>query len=105
MSAELVTDFERVWQVYPRKVGKGAARKAWAKLQPTPATVEQILAALVWQRQQPQWVRDGGTFIPHLSTYLHQERWLDEPMTLPQYSQRTVNSLRAIFGDDDGQRH
>ena len=99
--SELVTDFELVWKSYPRRVGKGAARKAWAKLQPDTALVQQMLDALNWQRHQPQWLKDGGTFIPHLSTWLNQERWSDEPVILPQFGERTVRSLRAIYGDSD----
>lgn len=99
--SEIVSDFDVVWSAYPRKVGKGAARKAWAKLQPTPALVMRILDALVWQRRQPQWLKDNGSFIPHLATWLNQERWDDAPMNLPQLSTKTVNSLRAIYGDHD----
>lgn len=97
---EIVSDFELVWKAYPRKVGKGAARKAWAKLQPDTATVQKMLDALNWQRTQPQWLKDGGQFIPHLATWLNQERWEDEPVTVPQMGAKTINSLRAIYGND-----
>ena len=99
--AELVTDFDRVWTRYPKRVGKGAARKVWAKLQPDTALVQQMLDALIWQRTQPGWLKDGGQFIPHLATWLSQERWDDEPVTLPQFGERTLRSLKAIYGDGD----
>lgn len=69
-------DFAVCWGVYPRKTGKGAALKAWQKQKPDRAVV---LAALDWQRTQPQWVKDGGQFIPHMATWLNQRRWEDEP--------------------------
>lgn len=97
---EIVSDFDLVRQAYPRKVGKGAARKVWGKLQPDAATVQKMLDALAWQRTQPQWAKDGGQFIPHLATWLNQERWDDEPVNLPQFGTKTLNSLRAIYGDD-----
>lgn len=97
---EIISDFELVWKAYPRKVGKGAARKAWAKLQPDTALVQKMLDALNWQRTQPGWLKDGGQFIPHLATWLNQERWDDEPVNLPQFGTKTMNSLRAIYGDD-----
>lgn len=99
--ADIVTDFDLVWAAYPRKVGKGAARKVWVKLAPDTALVQTMLDALVWQRQQPQWLKDGGQYIPHLATWLRQERWSDEPVNLPQFSERTVRSLKAIYGDGD----
>lgn len=97
---EIVSDFDLVWQAYPRKVGKGAARKVWAKLAPDTATVQKMLDTLNWQRTQPQWLKDGGQFIPHLATWLNQERWEDEPVAVPQMGAKTINSLRAIYGND-----
>ncbi|MFN0314758.1 MAG: hypothetical protein ACKVQA_06960 [Burkholderiales bacterium] len=99
--SELVTDFDVFWAAYPRKTAKGAARKAWAKLAPDAATVQKMLDALNWQRNQPQWMKDGGQYIPMPATYLNQERWEDEPVNLPQFSDRTVRSLRAIYGTGD----
>lgn len=71
--------FDAFWQAYPRRVAKKAARTAWARLRPTPATLAKILAALDWQRHQPAWEKDGGSFIPYPATWLNQERWEDEP--------------------------
>lgn len=75
-------DFEAFWRAYPRRVGKGAARREWHKQRPTPVIVHKMHQALAWQCQQEQWTRDGGAFIPHPRTWLHQERWDDEPMTV-----------------------
>lgn len=68
--------FAEFWAAYPRKVGKGAAAKVWAKLAPPLATV---MCALEWQRRSDQWTRDAGRFIPHPATWLNQTRWMDEP--------------------------
>ena len=74
--------FTEFWQTYPRKVGKGAAQKAWDRLKPDLAAV---LAALDWQTKQDAWTKDGGQFIPHPGTYLNQRRWEDEkPATATQ---------------------
>lgn len=67
--------FQEFWQSYPRKIGKGAAQKAWDKLKPD---LDTVLAALTWQTKQDAWVKDGGQYIPHPVTYLNQQRWLDE---------------------------
>jgi len=66
------------WNVYPRKVGKGAAWKSWQKI-PSPAeTLEKIKEALTWQTKSEQWTKQAGEFIPHPTTYLNQRRWDDE---------------------------
>ncbi len=74
--AEVVEEFDQAWAAYPRKTGKGAARKAWQKAKPLLADV---LKAIAWQRQTRQWTRQNGQFIPHMATWLNQSRWEDEP--------------------------
>ena len=69
-------DFDRFWAAYPRKVGRGAARKAFARavrLIGEPEPLAAMLAAL--QRVRPSW-RDPE-FIPHPATWLNEERWSD----------------------------
>jgi len=90
--------FDEFWQAYPRKEGKGAARKAFAKAIRL-TTLETMLTALRWQRTQPNWVKAGGQYIPHPSTWLNQERWDDEPTTIPSLSDKTTRTFLAIYGD------
>ena len=71
-------DFLTFWTIYPRKVGKPAALKSWLRQKPP---IGAVLAALEWQRGDEQWVKDGGQFIPHPSTYLNNRRWEDERQT------------------------
>jgi hypothetical protein len=71
--------FDRFWQVYPKRVGKGAAKKAWTKLMPNTALVEAICAAVQAQARSRQWLREEGRFIPNPATWLNQERWQDQP--------------------------
>lgn len=74
-SAEL---FSRFWKLYPRKVGKDKAEKAWAKIKVSQALFDKIVAALAKHRQLPGWTKDNGQFIPHASTWLNGKRWEDE---------------------------
>lgn len=67
---------EQFWPLYPRKVGKHAAAKAWAALDPTPEHVEEILKALKAQIDSDTWTE--ARFIPHPATWLNGKRWLDE---------------------------
>lgn len=71
-------DFLVFWEKYPKKVGKEAARKAWAKVRNPSEVILLCLEALIWQVESEQWQKDGGQFIPNPATYLNQQRWLDE---------------------------
>lgn len=69
--------FESFWKKYPRKIGKGAAWRAW-KSSP-PGLYEKIISSVVEHHSRdPAWKRDGGQYIPHPATYLNQKRWEDE---------------------------
>ena len=70
--------FERFWELYPRKEGKKAARKAWDRLKVGPDLMCQIMQSLHKQKTSNQWTRDGGQYIPHPATWLNGERWKDE---------------------------
>ena len=71
---ERISLFDQFWSCYPRKIGKGAAKKAWEKLKPD---LETVLLAIEAQKQSPAWQKEGGQFIPHPATWLNQERWAD----------------------------
>ena len=60
-------------------MSKADARKAFAKLNPDVALVEDMLRALDWQKRLPEWTKDGGQFIPYPATWLNARRWEDEP--------------------------
>jgi hypothetical protein len=79
-NAASVDGFAEFWEAYPKKTGKAAAMKAWAKLKPKP--LEACLVALAWQRHSEQWTKDGGQYVPNPSTYLAQGRWMDEPIQI-----------------------
>lgn len=70
--------FEQFWVVYPRKIGKGAARKAFAKIKPSDELLKRMVVAVVTQSKSDAWTKDGGQFIPNPATWLNQERWEDE---------------------------
>ena len=64
------------------KVGKDAARKAFDKRKPDHELLAAMLAAVEAQKRSLKWQEDGGKFIPHLSTWLNQGRWMDEGVQL-----------------------
>lgn len=76
MSTDLYTEkFESFWAVYPRRVSKLPAAKAFAKLTPD----EQLSAiADVQKRTRQRWWSADAKKIAHAATYLNQQRWDDE---------------------------
>jgi hypothetical protein len=70
-------DFELFWAAYPRKVAKGAARKAWAATSGRRPPVTEIVSAVTAQAETEQWRKEGGQYIPHPATWLRAERWGD----------------------------
>ena len=70
--------FPKFWKLYPNKVGKAAAQKAWAKLKVTDELFALIADGLAKQVMSDGWIKDSGKFIPHPSTWLNGKRWEDE---------------------------
>ena len=85
-----MTDFDRFWAAYPRRVAKLAAQRAWAKQQPP---LDAVLATLAWQ--VPLWADTDPRFIPHASTWIHVGRWMDEP-PVARVDPETVAILRRL---------
>ena len=68
--------FARFWAAYPKKVGKGAALKAWKKRKPGKSLVDEILRSVEQHKRCKAWL-DG--FIPNPATWLNEGRWEDSP--------------------------
>lgn len=76
--------FDVFWKAYPSKVGKDAARKAFAKRKFDEKTFAQVLQALELHKVSERWTKDNGQYIPNPATWLNQGRWEDEmPGTAP----------------------
>ena len=88
--AEYEVRFAEFWQAYPKKVGKGAALKAYGKIKPNAQLHKKMLAAIEEQKRSEQWQKENGQFIPNPSTWLNQSRWEDE---LPTVQPKASNTL------------
>ena len=76
--------FDDFWKVYPRKVAKGAAAKAWRS-----AVKKADVEVIVKAAEKYRWP-DDPKFIPHPATWLNSERWADvegtaKPSFVPSY--------------------
>lgn len=90
-------DFEEFWSIYPKKVGKGSAKKAFAKVK---EPLETLVSAVKRQECSSQWSKDNGQYIPNPATWLNQERWNDELDGVSAQKQNdaySIDELQAIF--------
>lgn len=70
-------DFDRFWEIYPRREAKGAAKSAWARAVKK-AGVEEILAAAKVYRDDGARQRAEARFTKLPATWLNAECWTDE---------------------------
>jgi len=89
--------FDEFWKSYPKKIGKGAAEKAYKKIKPTAELQSQILSAVEKAKQTEQWQKQNGQFIPHPATWLNQKRWEDEY----QISNTNSEGIESSFDTDE----
>ena len=81
--------FIEFWESVPRKVGKGAARKAWAKAVKK-ADPQIIIDGMRRYRDDPN---RADEFTAHPSSWLNAERWDDDPLPARGGSQRAPSFL------------
>jgi hypothetical protein len=74
--------FDEFWQLYPRKIAKANARKAWQKL----SAEQQLMAAKAINTHCQYWKAKETEleFIPHAATWLNGERYEDELVIEPK---------------------
>lgn len=83
--------------VYPNKRAKEYARKVWKKLNPDPALITTIFAAIEKQRQTDAWLKEDGKYIPLPASWLNGRRWEDEVRlaSSPVFTDVTQRNIRA----------
>lgn len=87
--------FTAFWDVYPRKAGKAAARRAWDKaLRRVHGNADVIVAGAMRYRDDPN---REPEYTAHATTWLNQDRWEDEPLPARSSSMnRTERALRRV---------
>jgi len=70
-------EFDQFWMIYPKKVAKADARKAWIQTKDLRPDIAKLLSAVTAACKTEQWMKSGGSFIPHAATWLRGERWDD----------------------------
>ena len=88
--------FQEFWNLYPRKVAKPNAQKAFNRLI-TPDNFGDLIAGVTAWAESIDWMRDGGQFIPHPTTFLNREQWNDEP-SKPSEAKPNLRLVEGVAG-------
>lgn len=75
-TADQPDGFTAFWTVYPKKVSKPAAIRAF-KAQRINGELSAIVDDVKRRASSDGWQKNGGQYIPHPSTYLNQRQWED----------------------------
>lgn len=89
MVGDNFSDFETLWDSYPRHEAKGMAFVIWKSLKRgrklPPLSV--LLSSISNAKETWAWTKDGGRYVPYLSNWLRGRRWMDfspqEPVSVP----------------------
>ncbi len=93
--------FEAFWELYPRKVGRYDARRAWNSHVRNANKVMERLRA--WMDSE-NWAREGGRFIPKPAAFLRDGRYAklpDAPQKRTLDSDERASILRMMKEDFD----
>ena len=78
LSASESEAFSAFWKLYPRRVGRRDAMRAWKRHSPP---LEKVLRTVAAFSATPQWQEVGRRYVPHPATWLNRAGWDDEPPT------------------------
>ena len=85
-ATDLLDGFDQFYRLYPRRQKRLNAESAWKKLKPDTALRETLLVALANHCLRPDWIKDGGQYIPLPATWLNGRCWEDEILTNTEQS-------------------
>ena len=97
---DLSTEFETLWKLYPRKIGKPKALKAYEKARKNGTTYEQVEQGIKNYLAQIKAQKTETEFIKHGSTWFNGECWNDEYNTTasPTTGARQANDIVTVNG-------
>lgn len=105
-----LSDFEKAWDLYPKKDAQGFARMAWLKLQRSGLLppLDAIQAAIERFTATESWQRDNGRYVPQMGNWLRGQRWLD-PLSpaeeaAEQERQRREKLSRSLQAQEEQER-
>ncbi|TLG93132.1 hypothetical protein FEM54_05190 [Pseudomonas edaphica] len=98
-ATDLLNGFDQFYRLYPRRQKRPDAESAWKKLKPDAALRETLLAALASHCLRPDWIKDGGQYIPLPATWLNGRCWEDEILANTEQSNHVdLDKIDHTFG-------
>ena len=78
LTHEQMITFEGWYVEYPKKKNRGDAEKAWKTLNPDVNLFQEMVTAVKAQKQQHDWKKEKGRYIPYPATWLRNKGWEDD---------------------------
>jgi len=96
--------FNKFWKIYPKKTDKGKALTKWNKICSKPPKErprwKDIRVAIHRQKESERW--QDKRFIPNPTTWLNQNRWLDDPEEMKNYNRNeSINASGSRSGSSE----
>lgn len=80
----ILAEFETLWQMYPRKIGKPKALKAYQKARKSGVTFKDVQKGIEAYKQQIKALKTETEYIKHGSTWFNGECWKDDYTYTPR---------------------
>lgn len=83
-NSQIESEFEDIWKLYPRKIGKSKAKEKYIQARKSGTTKEQIENGV---KSYVKYIETNDVeeeYIKHGSTFFNQQSWLDEYKTTPK---------------------
>ena len=93
--------FELLWIEYPNKSGKKPSGDKYKVLMPDEDLFNKIYADIVERSKSYKWREEDGKYVPHLKTYLNQERWNDDMLPVDAPAVERSSGGRAPYIEDE----
>lgn len=100
MTVAMQERFDRFWSAYPRKRSKGAAEKAFAKLNPDDDLLALMLDGIKRCQRSSDWAQG---YVPYPATWINAKGWLDEISdAYDQDELAVIEAYNVALGDLSG---
>ena len=92
----ILTEFEMLWELYPRKIGKPKAFKAYEKARKNGATFDEVKQGIEAYCRQIEALKTNTEYIKHGSTWFNNEGWKDDY----KFTEREQSTFSSFDTDD-----
>lgn len=96
---EYSVEFNAFWSAYPKKKRRAEAWKSWQTIKPP---VDLVMAALGWQVEQHDWLKEAGKYVPKAADWIEDAGWTAKPSAgsraLSKIEQKTEEHREMFLG-------